>query len=141
MAGGRAFCIDRVRDAGVQVSMSGIGNAYDNAASERFFKARKREEVYPIHDQTFAEAEANLDRYNGDVLGVDELIRCFPAAGHGMPCPCMITIPNSMINFSNSITTQGGCIPASDNGGPSCSRRITFDENGRATLSQVSSEG
>ena len=50
-----------------QISMSAAGNPYDNAKAESFFKTLKREEVYLNHYQTFAEAEANLDRFIGDV--------------------------------------------------------------------------
>ena len=47
--------------------MSAVGNPDDNAKAERFFKTLKIEEVYPHDYQTFAEAEANLDRFIEDV--------------------------------------------------------------------------
>jgi hypothetical protein len=44
-----------------------FGPPDDNARAESFFKTLKREEVYPQHYQTFAEAERNLARFIDDV--------------------------------------------------------------------------
>jgi putative transposase len=49
--------------AGAQISMSAVGNPYDNAKAESFFKTLKREEVYLKEYRTFEEAEANLERF------------------------------------------------------------------------------
>jgi len=65
--------IARLHDAGAQVSMSAVGNPYDNAKAESFFKTLKREEVYLNHYQTFQEAEANLSRFIGDVSNAKRL--------------------------------------------------------------------
>ncbi len=65
--------ITRLRDSGVQVSMSAVGNPYDNAKAESFFKTLKREEVYLNNYQTFADAEANLGRFIGDVYNAKRL--------------------------------------------------------------------
>jgi len=65
--------ITRLRDSGVQVSMSAVGNPYDNAKAESFFKTLKREEVYLNTYQTFADAEANLGRFIGDVYNAKRL--------------------------------------------------------------------
>ena len=65
--------IARLTDVGAQVSMSGVGNPYDNAKAESFFKTLKREEVYLNHYQTFQEAEANLGRFIGDVYNAKRL--------------------------------------------------------------------
>ena len=47
----------------IQPSMSRVGNPYDNAKAESFFKTLKREEVYLKDYQTFADAEANLGQF------------------------------------------------------------------------------
>lgn len=63
----------RLGTAGARISMSAAGNPYDNAKAESFFKTLKREEVY-LHDyRTFPEAEANLDRFIGDVYNAKRL--------------------------------------------------------------------
>jgi len=65
--------VARLAEAGVRVSMSAVGTPYDNAKAESFFKTLKREEVYLNQYQTFAEAEANLDRFIADVYNVKRL--------------------------------------------------------------------
>ncbi len=65
--------IARLHDAGVQVSMSAIGNPYDNAKAESFFKTLKREEVYLHTYQTFDDAKNNLGRFIGDVYNAKRL--------------------------------------------------------------------
>lgn len=65
--------IARLHEVGAQVSMSATGNPYDNAKAESFFKTLKREEVYLNHYQTFHEAEANLERFIGDVYNTKRL--------------------------------------------------------------------
>jgi putative transposase len=68
-----AAYIARLTDAGAHVSMSAVGNPYDNAKAESFFKTLKREEVYLNHYQTFHDAEANLGRFIGDVYNAKRL--------------------------------------------------------------------
>jgi transposase InsO family protein len=55
--------ITRLETAGLQPSMSAVGNPYENARAESFFKTLKREEVYRNDYQSFAEAEAQLDHF------------------------------------------------------------------------------
>lgn len=43
--------------------MEALGNPYDYAKAERFFKTLKREEVYLKQYQTFQEAEDNIRQY------------------------------------------------------------------------------
>lgn len=68
-----AAYIARLQEAGAQVSMSAVGNPYDNAKAESFFKTLKREEVYLNNYQTFHDAEANLGRFIGDVYNAKRL--------------------------------------------------------------------
>ena len=57
------------RLVGIQalISMSAVGNPYDNAKAESFFKTLKREEVYLKQYQTFAEAQTNIAHFIEDV--------------------------------------------------------------------------
>lgn len=55
--------VARLEEAGCQISMAAVGNPYENALAESFFKTLKREEVY-LHDyQSLADAEAHLDQF------------------------------------------------------------------------------
>jgi putative transposase len=58
----RAY-VERLEGAGARPSMSAVGNPYDNAKAEAFFKTLKREEVYLNEYRDFAEAEASLERF------------------------------------------------------------------------------
>ena len=74
--GGQYACgayVDRLHQRGVQISMSAVGNPYDNAKAESFFKTLKHEEVYLQHYTTFAEAHANLTRFIDDVYNTKRL--------------------------------------------------------------------
>lgn len=68
-----AAYIDRLQQAGIQISMSAVGNPYDNAKAESFFKTLKREEVYLQEYRTVAEAEANLHRFIEEVYNTKRL--------------------------------------------------------------------
>ncbi len=66
-----------------RISMSAVGNPYDNAKAESFFKTLKQEEVYLKHYQTFEEAEANIGQFIEDVYNTKRLhsiwAMCHPA--------------------------------------------------------------
>jgi len=54
---------DRLKELGITISMSGKGNAYDNAFAESFMKTLKVEEVYIKEYRTFEEAYANIKHF------------------------------------------------------------------------------
>ena len=64
---------DRLTAAGAQISMSAVGNPYDNAKAENFFKTLKREEVNLQHYETFEDAEANLRQFIEDTYNARRL--------------------------------------------------------------------
>ena len=65
--------VARLRDVEAEVSMSALGNPYDNAKAESFFKTLKREEVYLKQYQTFQEAEDNIREFIEDVYNTKRL--------------------------------------------------------------------
>jgi len=65
--------VARLTERGAQISMAAVGNPYENATAESFFKTLKREEVYLNHYQSFQDAEANLDRFIADVYNAKRL--------------------------------------------------------------------
>ena len=52
-----------LRKRGLQISMSGKGNCYDNAMVETFFKTIKSELIWPVAWQTRQQAENAIARY------------------------------------------------------------------------------
>lgn len=65
--------MERLTQAGAQVSVSAAGNPYDNAKAESFFKTLRAEEVY-LHDyQSFAEAQTCLDHVIADAYNTKHL--------------------------------------------------------------------
>ena len=65
--------VARLHDVEAHVSMSALGNPYDNAKAESFFKTLKREEVYLKQYQTFQEAEDNIREFIEDVYNTKRL--------------------------------------------------------------------
>jgi transposase InsO family protein len=65
--------VARLEQAGARLSMSAVGNPYDNAKAESFFKTLKYEEVYLHQYATFQDAEANLARFIDDVYNTKRL--------------------------------------------------------------------
>ena len=65
--------VERLLSVQAHISMSAVGNPYDNAKAESFFKTLKREEVYLKQYQTFAEAEANIAHFIEDVYSTKRL--------------------------------------------------------------------
>jgi transposase InsO family protein len=68
-----AAYIKRLQEIDALPSMSRIGNPYDNAKAESFFKTLKRQEVYLNDYRTLRDAEANLGRFIDDVYNIKRL--------------------------------------------------------------------
>ena len=64
---------DRLKDLGVQISMSRKGNPYDNAYAESFFKTLKVEEVYLNEYSDIDDAWDNIERFIEDVYNTKRL--------------------------------------------------------------------
>jgi len=65
--------VARLEAVGAQISMSAVGNPYENAQAESFFKTLKCEEVY-LHDyRTFAEAADNVGHFIEDIYNAKRL--------------------------------------------------------------------
>src|SRR5579884_573585 len=65
--------IEQLQAIGAQISMSAVGNPYDNAKAESFFKTLKQEEVYLKEYESFADAEANLQEFIEQVYNTKRL--------------------------------------------------------------------
>src|SRR6266581_3591125 len=68
-----AAYVERLLSVQAQISMSAVGNPYDNAKAESFFKTLKQEEVYLKQYQTFEEAQANIGQFLEDVSNTKRL--------------------------------------------------------------------
>ena len=68
-----AAYVARLTDVGAAISMAAVGNPYENAKAESFFKTLRGEEVSLNHYQTFHEAEANLGRFIAEVYNAKRL--------------------------------------------------------------------
>ncbi len=55
--------IGRLEEVGAQISMAAVGNPYENAKAESFFRTLKIEEVYLKDYRTFEEAEQNMGHF------------------------------------------------------------------------------
>jgi len=65
--------VHRLESVGARVSMSAVGNPYDNAKAESFFKTLKTEEVYLKQYQSFAEAQTNIEQFIEEVYNTKRL--------------------------------------------------------------------
>jgi len=55
--------VARLEDAGTQISMAAVGNPYENAKAESFFRTLKLEEVYLKDYQDFEDAYENIGEF------------------------------------------------------------------------------
>ena len=65
--------VEQLQLIGAQISLSAVGNPYDNAKAESFFKTLKMEEVYLKEYESFADAEANLQQFIEQVYNTKRL--------------------------------------------------------------------
>ena len=65
--------VERLLSVQARISMSALGNPYDNAKAESFFKTLKQEEVYLKQYQTFEEAQSNIGQFIEDVYNMKRL--------------------------------------------------------------------
>src|SRR3712207_4291764 len=59
--------VARLEEAGALISMAAVGNPYENAKAESFFRTPKMEEVYLKDYRTFEEAEQNMGYFIEEV--------------------------------------------------------------------------
>jgi transposase InsO family protein len=65
--------VARLEDAGARISMAAVGNPYENAKAESFFRTLKMEEVYLKDYRTFEEAEENIGEFIEEVYNKKRL--------------------------------------------------------------------
>jgi transposase InsO family protein len=65
--------VQRLEEAGIQISMAGRGNPFENAQAERVFRTLKYEEVYLKSYETYDEARANIGEFIEDVYNTKRL--------------------------------------------------------------------
>lgn len=65
--------IGRLQEVGAQISMASVGNPYENAKAESFFRTLKIEEVYLKDYRTFEEAEQNMGHFIEEVYNKKRL--------------------------------------------------------------------
>jgi putative transposase len=65
--------VERLLSVQARISMSAVGNPYDNAKAESFFKTLKQEEVYLKQYQTLEEAQSNIGQFIEDVYTTKRL--------------------------------------------------------------------
>ena len=53
----------RLEEAGALISMAAVGNPYENAKAESFFRTLKMEEIYLKDYRDFEEAEGNIGQF------------------------------------------------------------------------------
>ncbi len=63
----------RLEEAGARISMAAVGNPYENAKAESFFRNLKMEEVYLKDYSDFEEAEENIGRFIEEVYNQKRL--------------------------------------------------------------------
>jgi transposase InsO family protein len=87
--------VARLERAGIQISMAAVGNPYENAQVESFFRTLKCEEVYLHEYRTLAEADANIERF---IEGVYNQKRLHSSLGYLPP-----------VEFEAAYAAAGGC--------------------------------
>jgi len=65
--------VARLEQSGVRISMASVGNPYENAKAESFFRTLKMEEVYLKDYRGFEEAERNIAEFIEEVYNKKRL--------------------------------------------------------------------
>ena len=65
--------VERLEEADAQISMASVGNPYENAKAESFFRTLKLEEVYLKDYRSFEEAEENIGQFIEEVYNQKRL--------------------------------------------------------------------
>jgi transposase InsO family protein len=65
--------VERLEEAGSRISMAAVGNPYENAKAESFFRTLKLEEVYLKDYRHFEEAEQNIGQFIEEVYNEKRL--------------------------------------------------------------------
>jgi putative transposase len=65
--------VTRLEEAGALISMAAVGNPYENAKAESFFRTLKMEEVYIKDYRDFEEAEENIGEFIEEVYNQKRL--------------------------------------------------------------------
>ncbi|HEV2126674.1 MAG TPA: IS3 family transposase [Chloroflexota bacterium] len=81
--------VDRLDAVAAQMSMAAVGNPYENAKAERFFRTLKCEEVYLNQYDSFTDAETNIGHFIDDIYNARRLhsrLRYLPPAEFEARC-------------------------------------------------------
>lgn len=65
--------VGRLEEVGAKISMAAVGNPYENAKAESFFRTLKMEEVHLKDYRTFEEAEENIGQFIEEVYNKKRL--------------------------------------------------------------------
>lgn len=65
--------VARLEEIGARISMASVGNSYENAKAESFFRTLKLEEVYIKDYRTFEEAYENISQFIEEVYNKKRL--------------------------------------------------------------------
>jgi putative transposase len=65
--------VTRLESLGARISMAAVGNPYENAKAESFFRTLKMEEVYLKDYRTFEEAQQNIGEFIEEVYNKKRL--------------------------------------------------------------------
>ena len=65
--------MERLEQSGILISMAAVGNPYENARAESFFRTLKLEEVYLKGYRDFEEARENIDQFIEEVYNEKRL--------------------------------------------------------------------
>jgi transposase InsO family protein len=65
--------VDTLEEIGARISMAAVGNPYENAKVESFFRTLKMEDIYLKDYRTFEEAQENIGEFIEEVYNKKRL--------------------------------------------------------------------